>query len=95
MRQRRVEQVGKWRSSGKLQNVPYIGMLKEAPARQGFLEPEQFRLLRQELPERLRPLATLAYYTAMRAGELKQLRWEAVDLEADTLRLHAGGENKR
>jgi len=30
LRQRRVEQVGKWRSSGKLQNVPYIGMLKEA-----------------------------------------------------------------
>ena len=70
-------------------------MLKEAPAHQGFLEPEQFRLLRQELRERLRPLATLTYYTGMRAGELKQLRWEAVDLEADTLRLHAGGENKR
>jgi integrase len=74
--------------SGKVQAVPYIGMLKEAAPREGFLQPDQFRQLRQALPERLRALATLAYYTGMRAGELKRLRWERVDLDAGTLRLH-------
>jgi integrase len=74
--------------SGKLQTVPYIGMLKEAAPRKGFLEPEAFRRLRQELPERLRALATLAYSTGMRTGELRRLQWSAVDLEAGTLRLH-------
>jgi len=61
--------------SSKLQNVPYIGMFKEAPARKGSLEIEQFRRLRQELPEHLKPVATLAYFVGMRSGEIKRLRW--------------------
>jgi len=61
-------------------NVPKFPMLKEAPAREGFLEPEDFPRLRQSLPEHLRTLFTLAYYTGMRAGEIRKLRWENVDL---------------
>jgi integrase len=76
--------------SSKLQTVPVIKLLKEAPARKGFLELEQFRRLRQELPEHLRPIATVAYFTGMRVGELKGLRWDAVDLPERVLRLHAG-----
>jgi integrase len=77
------------RRAGKVQNIPYISMLKENGPRKGFLELEQFRLLRQHLPERLRPLVTLAYYSGMRSAELKRLRWNAVDLEGGLLRLYA------
>jgi integrase len=76
--------------SGRLQSVPYIAMLKEAPARKGFLKLDSFRRLRQELPERLRPIATVAYFTGMRLGELKRVRWDAVDLPGRVLQLHAG-----
>jgi len=42
-------------------HVPKFKMLKEARPRSGFLEPEDFPRLRQELPSYLRPVLTLAY----------------------------------
>src|SRR5258708_961745 len=39
---------------GKLQSAPHVALLKEPPARKGFLELEAFRKLRAELPDHLR-----------------------------------------
>src|SRR3989441_167863 len=77
---------------GKLQrqNAPNIEFLKEAAPRKGFLELADFRRLRQELPEHLRALATLGFYTGMRKGEILKLNWGNVNLADSTLRLHAG-----
>jgi integrase len=75
---------------GKIQTMPFIGMFKEAPARKGFLDVDQFRALRQELPDHLRPFVTVAYYTAMRFSEIANLRWDQVDLERRVLRLCQG-----
>jgi integrase len=74
----------------KLQHAPHIELLKEAAPRKGFLEPEQFRRLRQELPERLRDAFTLGYYTGMRLGEIRNLKWEDVDLNEGVIRLGQG-----
>lgn len=76
--------------NGKLQAAPHIEMLKEASPRRGFLDPEDFRRLRMELPEHLRALVTVAFYTGMRLGEIRKLKWENVDLRADEIRLDAG-----
>jgi integrase len=65
----------------------YFTSLGEADPREGFLEPGDFPRLRQELPEHLRMLFTLAYYTGTRAGEIRKLRWENVDLIDEDLRL--------
>ena len=73
----------------KLQHMPYIGMLKESPARKGFLEPDAFRKLRDALPDRLKTFTTMAYFTGMRCGELRHLRWDAIEMTGDLLRLYS------
>ena len=61
-------------------HLPKIPKFKEAKPRRGFLECEDFPRLRRELPEHLRTILTLAFYTGMRKGEVLSLRWENVDL---------------
>lgn len=75
---------------GKLRDVPYFPMLKEAAPRQGFFERAQFDALSQALPDYLRLPLALGFFTGMRAGEVLALRWEQVDFLANTISLHAG-----
>jgi len=75
---------------GKLRDIPYFPMLKEPPARKGFLEYEEYTRLRQELPEDLRPILTMGFYTGMRLGEILRLRWENVSLLDAEIRLDPG-----
>jgi integrase len=71
----------------RAEHVPKFRMLKEGKPRSGFLEPEDFPRLRQELPEYLRSVLTLAYYTGMRSGEILNLKWSNVDLLGGEIRL--------
>jgi integrase len=75
-------------ADGKLAAVPHIEMLPEASPRKGFLEVEQFDRLRGYLPEYLRPVLTMGYYTGMRLGEIRNLKWENVDLAEKSIRLY-------
>lgn len=72
---------------GKISSVPKIRMLKEPPARKGFLPRDQFQNLLASLRERLRPLITFLYYCGVRLGEAQQITWEQVDLKAALIRL--------
>lgn len=69
------------RKDGKLRSVPHFPMLKENPAREGFLNHEQFAKLLAALPERLRPLILFLYWTGCRIGEARKVTWEQVDLD--------------
>jgi site-specific recombinase XerD len=51
---------------GKLLHKPHIPMLKEASARKGFFEREQFEAVRAHLPEHVRAAITFAYITGWR-----------------------------
>ncbi len=73
---------------GKIQGVPVIRLLKEPPARQGFLELKKFEELVGLLPTPLRPLITFLYYCGVRLGESLQVEWPQVDLERRIIRLH-------
>jgi integrase len=75
---------------GTLKTSPHFPMLKEAPPRRGFLEYGDFQKLRQELPEYLRALATLGYYTGMRVGEMLRMRCDSVDFQGKEIRLNPG-----
>ncbi len=75
---------------GKLREAPHFPMQKEPPARKGFLEHEEFQRLRRELPESLRPLLTVGFYTGMRLGEILGLRWENVSFLDVQIRLDPG-----
>jgi len=72
---------------GRIQHVPKIRLLREPPARRGFLELEKFDELVKLLPTHLRPLVNLLYYCGVRVGEALQVEWPQVDLEARLIRL--------
>jgi integrase len=75
---------------GKLREVPHFPMQKESAPRKGFLEYEEFQRLRQELPEDLRPLLTVGFYTGMRLGEILGLKWANVSFLDAQIRLDPG-----
>jgi len=74
----------------KMRDVPFVHLLKEPAARKGFLDYADFQRLRQELPEHLRPVLTLGFYTGMRLGEIRNLRWSNVSLIDNQIRLDPG-----
>ncbi len=77
--------------NGKLLRVPPIKMLKEAPPRQGFFEPDQYEAVRRRLPEELQVAVAIAHTFGWRIkSEVFTLRRRQVDLKAGTLRLDPG-----
>jgi integrase len=74
----------------KLREVPHFPMLKEASPRKGFLEHADYQKLRQELPEYLRPVLAIGYYTGMRLGEILRLHWHNLDLVNAEIHLDPG-----
>ena len=59
-------------------------------ARQGIVEVQEFRKVCAVLPEHVRVLATVAYWTGARRGELLALEWRHVDLATGKVTLEAG-----
>jgi integrase len=82
---RRMLQIA--REDSKIQHVPKIRLLKEPPARKGFLTIEKFDELLNTLPTHLRPLVLFLYWCGVRLGEAKQIEWSQVDLGVPCIRL--------
>jgi integrase len=74
----------------KVGQVPYIPMLKESNTRKGFFEYEAYLRLKDALPYYLKPVATFAYHTGWRAGEILNLTWDKVDIREMIIRLDPG-----
>lgn len=74
----------------RLTEAPHIEIPKPNNVRTGFLEPEQYRRLRHELPGYLRPLSSLAYFTGMRRREICSLQLEQVNFFDAEIRLDPG-----
>jgi integrase len=87
---------------GILKFAPVIKMLPEAGARTGFLEIEEYNKLYEALGTEVKNQATgkvswpyayvqpflqIGFYTGMRLGEIKNLRWDCVDLKNNVIRL--------
>lgn len=75
------------RETNKIQNVPKIYLLKEPPARKGFLEQAKFAELSNLLPIHLQPLILFLYWCGVRKGEALSIEWAQVDLENRIIRL--------
>jgi hypothetical protein len=60
----------------KVSVIPHFPMVREENARQGFLSDQQYAKLRDILPDYLRPLFVVAYFTGVRLGELLAWTWE-------------------
>ncbi len=65
----------------KISRIPPVRLLPEDNVRQRFVTEEEFqRILKFLSPDALRPIV-IAYYTAMRIGEILSLMWKNVDLK--------------
>jgi integrase len=85
---KRIFSLGK--RARKVNEIPYIPMLRESNTRKGFFEYEQYLALRDALPHYLQPVATVAYHTGWRKQELLKLTWDRVDLRQGIMRLDPG-----
>jgi integrase len=72
-----------------VQRQPAIPMLAETNVRQGFLEPEQYEKLLEELPANLKALFVCAYHVGARKNELRRIKWSQVDFDGGAIRLSA------
>lgn len=72
---------------GRIQFLPPFPVLPETRSRKRFLAPEDFKSLRNELPERLRPVVTFLYLTGCRLGEARELQCSDVDFDAFEIRV--------
>lgn len=54
--------------SGRLAMKPHIRMLREAPPRSGFFDPQQFEAVLRHLPPAIQPVVTFAYITGWRGS---------------------------
>jgi integrase len=80
--------------AGKLFHRPYIPMLEENNARQGFLDRGGFPALRNELPDYLKDPVSFLYLSGWRSGEMKSLEWRDVGAEAIRLRAEKSKNKK-
>lgn len=76
--------------SRKVNEIPYIPMLKESNVRKGFFEYDQFLSVRDALPDYLKSIVTFGYHSGWRKGEILGLTWEKVDLKQGIIRLDPG-----
>jgi integrase len=65
-------------------------MLKESNVRKGFVVHDQYSRLRDALPDYLKPVLAMGYYTGMRQGEILPLRWEQVSFRDSQVLLDPG-----
>lgn len=75
------------RKQGRLARIPYIPMLKEDNARQGFFEREDFEAVVASLAPAIADIARFAYLSGWRKGEILPLQWDAVDRAEREVRL--------
>ena len=79
------------KDNGRAESYPFKKghMLKENNERNRILSPDEYNRLMSHSPAHLQPIIKLAYYSAMRQGEILKLTWGKVDLKEDFIRLMA------
>jgi integrase len=73
--------------AGRLTAKPYIPMLDENNARQGFLAHADFLTLQNKLPDYLKDPVAFLYRSGWRVSEMRAIEWRDVDKDGHTLRL--------
>ena len=64
-----------------------VSLEREHNERDRVLSSEEFRCLHDAAAPWLQPMLLVAYYTGMREGEIRSLRWDQIDLKSWTIRL--------
>jgi integrase len=67
-----------------------VSLERECNERDRVLSAEEFQRVSQTAAPWLHPIGLVACSTAMRAGEIRSLRWDQVDLKHGVIRLRSG-----
>ena len=78
----RAFQLGYQHDPPLVARVPTFPKLPESEPRKGFLKPEVYWKLLNELPEELKLLFVIGYHVGLRKGALLRIKWSQVDREA-------------
>ena len=87
---KRMYHLGQKQDPPLVARLPNIEILKENNVRTGFFAVEDFETLRGALPDHLKVVATIGYYTGMRLSRIFVLRWDQIDWDHGMLRLGPG-----
>ncbi|WP_292928026.1 site-specific integrase [Nitrosomonas sp.] len=72
-----------------IEKAPFIRLYREPKRRIRWIEPEQVKVLLNELPEHLADLVTFSLCTGLRKRNVTDLEWSQVDLQRNVAWIHA------
>jgi integrase len=78
------------KQDGRLRFIPHFPMLKENNVRKGFLVHDHYTLVRDALPDYLKPVVATGYFTGMREGEILPLLCSQVSFKDNHVLLDPG-----